>query len=86
MSVPDQKKQQRLDGKPPARPRGQQAVPRAKGEPVRPVAAPLPLMLRLGYRVGEYALTGTSVPHVWRGIGNGKIKTVDVNGVRSSRV
>jgi hypothetical protein len=75
-----QKKRIRLDGKQ-GRPRGRHAVPRAEGEPA-PVAAPLRLMLRLGYRVGEYAaLTSTSVSHVWRGIHNKTIKTVDVNGV-----
>lgn len=71
----------RLDGKPPSRPRGRHAVPRSEGE-VAPKPVPVPLPARLGYRVNEFAaLLGVSPPHVWRGIANEEIETVDVNGV-----
>jgi hypothetical protein len=72
----------RLDGKPPGLPKGRHADPVSKGEHERPEATPLPLPSRLGYRIGEFAaLTGTSPAHIWRGIKDKKIKTVELHGV-----
>lgn len=70
----------RLDGKPPPQPRGRHAKPRdAAAAP----AIPIPLPARLGYRVDEFAaLTGVSRPTVYRGIRNGTIDVVEVNGIR----
>src|SRR4051812_33478026 len=69
----------RLDGKPPARPRGRHAVPDST---VRE-ATPVPINQRLGYRPAEFAaLTGLSYPTIWRRIKRGEIATVQIGGVK----
>ena len=71
-------KPQRLDGRPPPRPNGRQAKP---DEPPRE-AVPLKVTQRLGYRIAEFAaLTGVSVPTIWRGVKAGKIVVIDHCGV-----
>ena len=38
---------------------------------------------RLGFRVNEWCtLTGTSRPTVWRQVRDGRLKLVDVNGIK----
>jgi hypothetical protein len=64
----------------PSRPRGRHSVDAPTTESNAPA---IPVNQRLGFRPAEYAaLTGVSLTHVWRGIKNGKIKTVDINGVQ----
>ncbi len=76
----------KLDGKPLSRPRGRHAVVRSNlGEDQlteREIIS-IPVNQRLGFRVGEFAaLIGVSHVTIWRGIKNGKIKIIDLNGVK----
>jgi hypothetical protein len=81
LPAPKRKPQPRiskLDGKPPARPRGRHA----DTSPAQRETVTIPTQMRLGFRPAEYAaLLGVSATHVWRGIKNGTIKMIDVNGV-----
>jgi hypothetical protein len=74
----------RFDGKPLSRPRGRHAVARSDtsdDDPKRRVIT-IPPTRRLGFRIAEFAaLTGVSVPTVWRGIKSGKIEVIDHLGI-----
>ena len=62
----------RLDGKPPAKPRGRHASKRASTS--RKVTA-IPVQQRLGFRVEEFAaLLGVSHVTIWRRIKRGEIE------------
>jgi hypothetical protein len=74
----------KLDGKPPAKPRGRHAVPLAEDEPKRSrEVVTIPVNQRLGYRVREFAaLCGVSYPTIWRDIRDKKIPVIVVGGVK----
>jgi hypothetical protein len=78
------RKQQRLDGKPQALPRGRHAKSRGDDDdddaPREAVA--IPVHQRLGFRPAEFAaLIGVSYTTIWRGIKSGKIDVVSQNGI-----
>lgn len=73
----------KLDGKPPAKPRGRYAASSrvAPGE-VRETIT-IPVAQRLGFRVAEFAaLLGVSTPTIWRGIRAGKIEVVEQGNMK----
>jgi hypothetical protein len=76
----------KLDGKPPPLARGRHAVARSDTSDEDDAAREtitIPTNQRLGFRPAEFAaLTGVSVVTIWRGIKDGKIDVVDLNGVR----
>jgi hypothetical protein len=76
----------KLDGKPPSRPRGRNAVARSdtsgEDDPPREVIT-IPANQRLGFRIAEYAaLLGISHVSVWRGIKSGEIEIVEQGGIK----
>ena len=73
----------KLDGKPPPKPRGRHAAASPDDSGTARKTITIPANQRLGFRVREFAaLTGLSYPTIWRRIKSGKIKTVDVGGVK----
>jgi hypothetical protein len=76
----------RLDGKLPRRPGGRHAVkPGSRRDDDDPRDAPPPLGInqRIGFRIPEWAaITGTSMPSVYRGINKREIDIVEINGIK----
>jgi predicted DNA-binding transcriptional regulator AlpA len=74
----------RLDGKPTRRPGGRHAVkPGERRDDPREAPQPLGIKQRIGFRFAEWAaMTGTSLPTIYRGIKARKIDIVEINGIR----